>query len=618
MKLDVPFIKLPVCFDVERLQAEVRQFEEADWRSHPQKFAGNAALRLVTRDGDDNDDVVGNMLPTEHLWRCPYIRQVIRSFGVVVSRSRLMRLAPGSVVPQHSDTNFHWFNRVRIHIPIVTNDSVFFHCEDKTVNMREGEAWVFDNWRSHRVENSSNLFRIHLVIDTVGSSAFWQMCKQASRFNEEEFGKRVAKIPFRYQEDSIFHTETDNQPDILDPFTLKYLCQDFYSDLIPSNSQPQSERAIEHFKFLLTALCDDWSALYALYGNSIERKEAYEALLVRTRSGIRSIPVALVMKSNGVLAKDVFEARIAQGAFRTAPRHTKPVDYFDKKHLPQIRFERPLFIVSAPRSGSTLLFETLARNPAFTSLGDESHEIFEGIAGFNPAAGIVDDNRLTDKHYSAGIAEKIVQGFWRGLRNHDGSYAVPKKGVAVRLLEKTPKNSLRIPFLRALFPDALFVFLHRRPEPNIASMIDAWESGRWVTYPSLPRRTKPWSLLLPPGWREVENLSVPRIAAFQWCAANESIMQDLADSPDESILSVSYEAFLDHPQEIVQRILTFAGLPIDPAYIETLSEPLPLSKYTLSAPDQQKWRRHEKVLNEIRPYFEGTAQRIEHWRASLP
>ena len=37
------------------------------------------------------------------------------------------------------------------------------------------------------------------------------------------------------------------------------------------------------------------------------------------------------------------------------------------------RFDRPIFIVSSPRSGTSLLFETLAQSPGLLTIGGESH-----------------------------------------------------------------------------------------------------------------------------------------------------------------------------------------------------------------------------------------------------
>ena len=43
------------------------------------------------------------------------------------------------------------------------------------------------------------------------------------------------------------------------------------------------------------------------------------------------------------------------------------------------RISRPVIILSPPRSGSTLLFEALARSPDLWTIGGESHAVFEGL-----------------------------------------------------------------------------------------------------------------------------------------------------------------------------------------------------------------------------------------------
>ena len=58
------------------------------------------------------------------------------------------------------------------------------------------------------------------------------------------------------------------------------------------------------------------------------------------------------------------------------------------------RFDRPIFIVSAPRSGSTLLFETLAQSPELATIGGESHRVIEGITELSMPARNWQSNRL--------------------------------------------------------------------------------------------------------------------------------------------------------------------------------------------------------------------------------
>ena len=47
MKLQVPFIQLPLAFDADRLAAEVQALGDSHWRPHPEGFAGNSMVPLV-------------------------------------------------------------------------------------------------------------------------------------------------------------------------------------------------------------------------------------------------------------------------------------------------------------------------------------------------------------------------------------------------------------------------------------------------------------------------------------------------------------------------------------------------------------------------------------------
>ena len=47
--------------------------------------------------------------------------------------------------------------------------------------MGPGEVWIFDTWRLHNVLNPPGAERIHLVVDTVGSDAFWAMTRDPGK-----------------------------------------------------------------------------------------------------------------------------------------------------------------------------------------------------------------------------------------------------------------------------------------------------------------------------------------------------------------------------------------------------------------------------------------------------
>ncbi len=100
---------------------------EDAWRRHPQGFAGNSLLPLVAVGGDPaNEAFAGAVAPTPHLQSCPYLKQVMATLGATVGRTRLMRLSGHAEVTRHADQGYYWAERVRVHVPIVTQPTVRF------------------------------------------------------------------------------------------------------------------------------------------------------------------------------------------------------------------------------------------------------------------------------------------------------------------------------------------------------------------------------------------------------------------------------------------------------------------------------------------------------------
>ena len=93
--------------------------------------------------------------------------------------------------------------------------------------------------------------------------------------------------------------------------------------------------------------------------------------------------------------------------------------------------DRPIFIVSTPRSGSTLLFETMVRTPGLFTAGAESHERIEQVADFFPGARGWTSNRLTADDATAESVEALADRFYPVLRDRDGASATSP----VRMLE---------------------------------------------------------------------------------------------------------------------------------------------------------------------------------------
>ncbi len=282
MKLQVPFIQLPVRFDAERMASEVSALGDGAWRPHPQKFPGNYSLPLISVNGDPaSDSIAGPMRPTSSLERCPYLQQVLGWLGAVWGRTRLMKLTGGAEVTPHADINYYWRDRVRVHVPVTTNPAVRFFCGNADVNMARGECWIFDTWRPHRVINPVESERVHLVADTVGSERFWDIAARGrapglglpNGWVVEEFGGNVEA-----HEPGSLDFESVNVPQVMTPWELREHIQ-----FILSHAEPHPQLAVVQRQ--AARFISGWQALWARYGEDPAGWPEYrEALDVFTQS----------------------------------------------------------------------------------------------------------------------------------------------------------------------------------------------------------------------------------------------------------------------------------------------------------------------------------------------
>ncbi len=606
-------MQLPLLFDAAALEAEVRAVDESAWRPHPQGYPGNDALTLITTGGDPGSDAVsGEMRPTVHLERCPYLVQVLHSIGATWGRTRLMRLSGQAEVTEHVDASYYWRERVRVHVPIVTQPTVRFSCGGATINMRAGECWLFDSWRMHKVVNDHSLARIHLVADTVGGAGFWQLVRNARPHDRDDPGWKPRLIqPDRTQAPAL-DFETENVPAVMTPWEMRAHIAFMLSEAVPHRNIPLIQDALLTF-------VREWHALWACYGADRAGWPRYRSILEAAKPGVVARGANEVVLLNGVRLMEalhawVFDVALADRRDDADPEiRQRPGGPATARPAPAAAsivsdpvFDRPVFIVSPPRSGSTLLFETLAQSPSVYTIGDESHQLIEGISPLAPESRGFSSNRLLAEDATPEIIGELRSRFVSALRDRDQRR--PGPAGRVRMLEKTPKNALRVPFLAKVFPEARFIYLHRDPRQVLSSMMEAWSSGRFRTYPQLPGWTGlTWSLLLVPGWRELIGQPLHRVVATQWRTTTELLLDDLEQLAADRWTVARYEALVSDPESEIRRLCQAVSLEWD----RTFDKALPLSRYTVSAPDPEKWRRHAAEIETVMPSIQDQVSRAE-------
>jgi hypothetical protein len=167
-------LKLPFEFDPVLLQEDLARVDPDDWSAHynERDFGGEwkgAALRSAagsSRDIQAAPAGEAQFMETPLLARCHYFREVLNAFHCPLKSVRLLSLAPGSFIREHSDHALGYDDgEIRIHIPVITDAAVEFYVCGERLLLEEGRCYFINVNLPHRVNNRSSISRIHLVID---------------------------------------------------------------------------------------------------------------------------------------------------------------------------------------------------------------------------------------------------------------------------------------------------------------------------------------------------------------------------------------------------------------------------------------------------------------------
>jgi LPS sulfotransferase NodH len=230
------------------------------------------------------------------------------------------------------------------------------------------------------------------------------------------------------------------------------------------------------------------------------------------------------------------------------------------------------FLLGCARSGTSIFAEAVAAHPEVKYIF-EPHEIWE-----QAGHGENESHRLTAAHATPEICTRL-RG-WFGER----------RGAATLVLDKTPRNTLRVPFLRAVFPEAKFIHLVR--------------DGRDVACSLMPGiGGDVWHHLKPPAWRELfaQHHGIER-CALTWRDTLQLALADLRGVPHRQ---VRYEDLLAQPHATLAATWQFLGLPPAAAALEFAEKISDATDGLHHAAHQQVWFRNDHV------------RRTGRWRENL-
>jgi len=188
-----------------------------------------------------------------------------------------------------------------------------------------------------------------------------------------------------------------------------------------------------------------------------------------------------------------------------------------------------------------------------------------------------------------------------------------------RIMEKTPSNLMRIPYVDAIFPESRYLYLVREPLANISSSELRWQepvhlrrvSQRLLESPKTQlhyylkryavdhfrvrvlkrKHVSIWGVRYPGIQRDLKSMSVEEVIARQWAACSRQAEQDLASIEPDRVLRLRYEDFVEDPQSNFRRISEHVQINLTPEIEAALRERIDPGR-------QQKWKRLDRTVIE--------------------
>ena len=218
---------------------------------------------------------------------------------------------------------------------------------------------------------------------------------------------------------------------------------------------------------------------------------------------------------------------------------------------------KPIFIIGSPRSGTGILYRTMARHPELAWISNITKKVPASLLATRMIMLFRDDHRPTEAN---NVWAKYARGQDESLGQHDVTPAARRYLHRVvhnnlkifnkpRFLSKCPGNSVRMEFLYEVFPNAIFIHIIR--------------DGRAVAYSIMRARQKHsdqyWSTK-PPGWRDLLHRPMLDACALQWKMIVENALNSAQNLPRGQYLEVKYEDFVERPAATLKFVGKRCGL----------------------------------------------------------
>lgn len=229
------------------------------------------------------------------------------------------------------------------------------------------------------------------------------------------------------------------------------------------------------------------------------------------------------------------------------------------------------FFVGCARSGTSILGELLAQHPAVNYLGEQNQHLW---------------HKWYQRDHHRLYGDDATSEIKTALRDHF-------EGLPGDLVvDKCPPNSLRVPFLAAVFPGAIFIHIIR--------------DGRDVACSLMPGiGGESWNHLKPPAWRALmmDCQGIERCARL-WQMVVETTLDDLKQIKPRHF-TINYEDLVRQPALVLNALQYHLRLPFSPEMVRFSEKIQDETAGSYHAQGQDTW------------YRDNHSRRVGRWKENL-
>ncbi len=238
----------------------------------------------------------------------------------------------------------------------------------------------------------------------------------------------------------------------------------------------------------------------------------------------------------------------------------------------------PVFIVTLPRSGATLLEQVLVAHPELNGIG-ESNAFYSA-------------NNLAAKALQSLVEEsssesEVLLAYLNNINQYFTENPLVAEHNGARIVDKSVTNATLVGLIKLVYPKAKIIYLQRDIRDVVLSCYKHYfQFGNEYIY-------------------DLE-------ACFDYAVEHDRLMQKWQAIFKDDIFTLSYEDFVSDTESVAQRLFDYCGLTWDSAYLDFYKNDTVVKtassvqvRKAISSGAVGQWREYEELLKPVIRKFES-------------